>query len=206
MPTAPGAASGRASDPDRYPSARSFFAYSFACAGLISSAATRRTEIPGKTSREGTGFNPRKAAAIAKAGIYDIRIHRDEVLMPIIKYWRIFDLTGLDVGSTDGRERLGLGLATKHRQRLNAARKAGFAVAAIEDACRGIDVGGERGRKVVFDVRTGSAWVRRLRWLRGSAVAGLAPQPPRCESRLGLATAPSMLWVPGAYSMPGPAA
>ena len=30
----------------------------------------------------------RKAAAIAKAGIYDIRVHRDEVLMPILRHWR----------------------------------------------------------------------------------------------------------------------
>jgi acyl-[acyl-carrier-protein] desaturase len=48
----------------------------------------------------------RKAAAIAKAGIYDIRIHRDEVLMPIIKYWRIFDLTGLDAAAEEARRRL----------------------------------------------------------------------------------------------------
>src|SRR4026208_1793628 len=36
----------------------------------------------------------RKAAAMAKAGIYDLRIHRDEVLLPIIQQWRIFELTG----------------------------------------------------------------------------------------------------------------
>ena len=35
----------------------------------------------------------RKAAQIAKAGIYDLRIHRDEVLLPIIRHWRIFELT-----------------------------------------------------------------------------------------------------------------
>src|SRR5438046_1467089 len=48
----------------------------------------------------------RKAAAIAKAGIYDIRIHRDEVLMPIIKHWRIFELTGLDAAAEEARKRL----------------------------------------------------------------------------------------------------
>ena len=31
----------------------------------------------------------RKAADIAKAGIYDLRVHRDEVLLPIIKYWAV---------------------------------------------------------------------------------------------------------------------
>ena len=49
----------------------------------------------------------RKAAAIAKAGIYDIRVHRDEVLMPILKYWRIFELTGLDGAAEEARRRLG---------------------------------------------------------------------------------------------------
>ena len=34
----------------------------------------------------------RKAADIAKAGIYDLRVHRDEVLLPIIKYWGVFEL------------------------------------------------------------------------------------------------------------------
>jgi acyl-[acyl-carrier-protein] desaturase len=41
------------------------------------------------------GFR-RKAAEIAKAGIYDIRGHRDEVLLPLLSYWKIFDLTELD--------------------------------------------------------------------------------------------------------------
>jgi acyl-[acyl-carrier-protein] desaturase len=45
----------------------------------------------------------RKAAMIARAGIYDIRVHRDEVLMPILKYWRIFDLTGLDGAAEEAR-------------------------------------------------------------------------------------------------------
>jgi acyl-[acyl-carrier-protein] desaturase len=48
----------------------------------------------------------RKAAAIAKAGIYDIRIHRDEVLLPILKHWRIFELTGLDAPAEEARRRL----------------------------------------------------------------------------------------------------
>lgn len=51
------------------------------------------------------GFS-RKAAAIAKAGIYNIRVHRDEVLMPILKHWRIFELSGLDADAEQARERL----------------------------------------------------------------------------------------------------
>jgi acyl-[acyl-carrier protein] desaturase len=48
----------------------------------------------------------RKAAAIARAGIYDIRVHRDEVLVPILKHWRIFELTGLDGAAEEARRRL----------------------------------------------------------------------------------------------------
>jgi acyl-[acyl-carrier-protein] desaturase len=48
----------------------------------------------------------RKAAAIAKAGIYDIRIHRDEVLMPILQHWKIFELTGLDAAAEAARAKL----------------------------------------------------------------------------------------------------
>ena len=48
----------------------------------------------------------RKAATIAKAGIYDIRVHRDEVLMPIIKHWGIFELPNLDAAATAARQRL----------------------------------------------------------------------------------------------------
>ncbi len=45
----------------------------------------------------------RKAATIAKAGIYDIRVHRDEVLMPIIKHWGIFELPNLDAAAEAAR-------------------------------------------------------------------------------------------------------
>jgi acyl-[acyl-carrier-protein] desaturase len=48
----------------------------------------------------------RKAAAIARAGIYDIRVHPDDVLMPILKYWRNFELTGLDGAAEEARRSL----------------------------------------------------------------------------------------------------
>ncbi len=48
----------------------------------------------------------RKAAQIAKAGIYDLRVHRDEVLMPVIRHWRIFELTNLDEKAEAARKRL----------------------------------------------------------------------------------------------------
>jgi acyl-[acyl-carrier-protein] desaturase len=60
----------------------------------------------------------RKAATIAKAGIYDLRIHRDEVLLPILKHWRIFELTGLDPAAEEARRRL-----VEHLDKLDRAAK-----------------------------------------------------------------------------------
>jgi acyl-[acyl-carrier-protein] desaturase len=48
----------------------------------------------------------RKAAQMAKAGIYDIRGHRDDVLLPILRHWRIFELGGLDAAAEQARQRL----------------------------------------------------------------------------------------------------
>jgi acyl-[acyl-carrier-protein] desaturase len=37
----------------------------------------------------------RKAALIAKAGIYDLRIHHDEVIWPLLRHWGVFHLDKL---------------------------------------------------------------------------------------------------------------
>jgi acyl-[acyl-carrier-protein] desaturase len=60
----------------------------------------------------------RKAADIARAGIYDLRVHRDEVLLPILRHWDIFELTGLDAAAEDARRRL-----AEHLDRLDAAAR-----------------------------------------------------------------------------------
>jgi acyl-[acyl-carrier-protein] desaturase len=60
----------------------------------------------------------RKAAAIAKAGIYDLRVHRDEVLLPIIQHWKIFELTGLDAAAEAARKTL-----ADHLEKLDVAAK-----------------------------------------------------------------------------------
>jgi acyl-[acyl-carrier-protein] desaturase len=60
----------------------------------------------------------RKAAQIAKAGIYDLRVHRDEVLLPIINHWKIFELTGLDAPAEEARRRL-----AAHLEKLDAAAR-----------------------------------------------------------------------------------
>jgi acyl-[acyl-carrier-protein] desaturase len=57
------------------------------------------------------GFT-RKAVQIAQAGIYDLRVHHDEVLMPILRHWRIFELQGLDAAAEEARRRLAEHLAS----------------------------------------------------------------------------------------------
>jgi acyl-[acyl-carrier-protein] desaturase len=46
----------------------------------------------------GTGIEgfERKAVEIAKAGIYDLRIHHDQVVWPLLRHWELFDQEGLD--------------------------------------------------------------------------------------------------------------
>ncbi|MEP6853277.1 MAG: acyl-ACP desaturase [bacterium] len=45
----------------------------------------------------------RNSVTIAKAGIYDLRLHHDEVVAPILKFWRVFDRD--DVGPDGERAR-----------------------------------------------------------------------------------------------------
>jgi acyl-[acyl-carrier-protein] desaturase len=47
-----------------------------------------------------------KARKIAKAGIYDLRIHHDEVIWPLLKKWGVFDLEGLDTDAEKARDEL----------------------------------------------------------------------------------------------------
>ncbi|MFI6603457.1 acyl-ACP desaturase [Nonomuraea sp. NPDC050536] len=51
----------------------------------------RDFEMPGTGQ---PGFR-RMAAEIANSGIYDLRLHHDRVLMPILRHWGVFDRTGL---------------------------------------------------------------------------------------------------------------
>ncbi|MBM4408310.1 MAG: acyl-ACP desaturase [Chloroflexi bacterium] len=60
----------------------------------------------------------RKAAEMAKAGIYNLRLHRDEVLLPILTHWRIFERTGLDGAAEAARRQL-----AEHLESLEAAAR-----------------------------------------------------------------------------------
>jgi acyl-[acyl-carrier-protein] desaturase len=45
----------------------------------------------------------RRSVAIAKAGIYDLRLHHDEVVLPVLRFWGVFERT--DVGARGERAR-----------------------------------------------------------------------------------------------------
>lgn len=58
----------------------------------------------------------RNSVVIAKAGIYDLRLHHDEVIAPVLKFWRVFERTDLGVEGERARTELDAFLVT-----LNAA-------------------------------------------------------------------------------------
>jgi acyl-[acyl-carrier-protein] desaturase len=51
------------------------------------------------------GFQ-RKAVEMAIAGVYDLRQHRDEVVAPVLRFWKVFELTGLDAEGEAARTEL----------------------------------------------------------------------------------------------------
>ena len=56
----------------------------------------------------GTGipnFN-RRAVAIARAGIYKLRIHAEQVVQPLLRHWQIDALDGLDARAAELQEKI----------------------------------------------------------------------------------------------------
>ncbi|MGI8888854.1 MAG: acyl-ACP desaturase [Nocardioidaceae bacterium] len=51
------------------------------------------------------GFQ-RKAVAMAVDGIYDLRQHRDDVVMPVLRFWKVFELEGLSAEAEQARTEL----------------------------------------------------------------------------------------------------
>ncbi len=56
------------------------------------------------------------AAAISRAGIYDLTIHHDQILVPVVlRHWGVEHLTGLDAAAEASRDRLMARLAKSER-------------------------------------------------------------------------------------------
>ena len=82
------------------------------------------------------GFT-RKALQMAQAGIYDLRIHHDEILWPLLRHWNLFDLPGLRPEAEQARERLAAHLAKTDRlaSRFEAKRAATATTNQTSAAC-----------------------------------------------------------------------
>jgi acyl-[acyl-carrier protein] desaturase len=48
----------------------------------------------------------RNSVTIAKAGIYDLRLHHDAVVQPLLKFWNVFDRTDLGPDGELARQQL----------------------------------------------------------------------------------------------------
>ncbi len=59
-------------------------------------------EMPGATM---AGFR-KNSTIIAKAGIYDLRLHHDDVVAPILRHWRVFERGGFGPVGEQAREDL----------------------------------------------------------------------------------------------------
>jgi acyl-[acyl-carrier-protein] desaturase len=51
------------------------------------------------------GFQ-RKAVEMALAGVYDLRQHRDDVVAPVLRFWKVFEIEGLDAEGEAARAEL----------------------------------------------------------------------------------------------------
>ena len=58
----------------------------------------------------------RRAAVVARAGIYDLQVHRDQVIEPMIRFWGVLGLEGLNAEAEAERDRLVLVLAELDRR------------------------------------------------------------------------------------------
>jgi acyl-[acyl-carrier-protein] desaturase len=48
------------------------------------------------------GFQ-RKAVQMAVAGVYDLRQHKDDVVAPVLRFWKVFEIEGLDAEGEQAR-------------------------------------------------------------------------------------------------------
>lgn len=65
-------------------------------------------EVVKQFQMPGTGIPgfQRKAVEMAVAGIYDIRQHKDDVLAPVLRFWKVFELEGLSPEGEQARTEL----------------------------------------------------------------------------------------------------
>ncbi|MPZ86502.1 MAG: acyl-ACP desaturase [Nitriliruptorales bacterium] len=84
-----------------------------------------RFEMPGAGMPE---FST-KSVMIAKAGIYDLRVHHDDVVWPLLRHWGFFDIENLDAEAEQKRTQVaefltGVDAMAKHYEEKRARREA----------------------------------------------------------------------------------
>ncbi|MGE2719087.1 acyl-ACP desaturase [Mycolicibacterium celeriflavum] len=91
---------------------------------------TIRDEVIGfQMPGQGMTDYAKNAITIAKAGIYDLRLHHDAVIQPVLRFWRIFERTDFGPDGERARDELSFFLAAldakaKHYEEKRAAREA----------------------------------------------------------------------------------
>ena len=63
------------------------------------------------------GFQ-RKAVQMAVAGVYDLRQHKDDVVAPVLRFWNVFEIEGLDADGEQARTELAQFLEELEKQAL----------------------------------------------------------------------------------------
>ena len=63
------------------------------------------------------GFQ-RKAVEMAVGGVYDLRQHKDEVLEPVLRFWKVFEIEGLSAEGEAARTELAAFLDGLEKQAL----------------------------------------------------------------------------------------
>ncbi|MGZ8742055.1 MAG: acyl-ACP desaturase [Nocardioides sp.] len=63
------------------------------------------------------GFQ-RKAVQMAVAGVYDLRQHKDDVVAPVLRFWKVFEIEGLNAEGEQARQELAEFLEELEKQAL----------------------------------------------------------------------------------------
>lgn len=91
---------------------------------------TIRDEVVGfQMPGQGMTDYAKNAITIAKAGIYDLRLHHDAVIQPVLRFWRIFERTDFGPAGERARDELSFFLTmldakAKHYEEKRADREA----------------------------------------------------------------------------------
>jgi acyl-[acyl-carrier-protein] desaturase len=85
---------------------RNLVAAAFEIAPDVTMAAIRDEVVGFQMPGAGMPDFTRNSVTIAKAGIYDLRLHHDAVVAPVLKFWNVFDRTDLGPAGEQARQEL----------------------------------------------------------------------------------------------------